>query len=159
MLAPLAQLKQTNRKFWFKRKTTRYSGGFVHSYTQAGEGLGIDFTQLSDDYTLRFLHRSREVVAASLNAATLLLKPMSSFSMSPNKSTSRPNRCNNKTTFAFIKILLESEFYHTSALTVCNLGKRRVGGIRSAPRPSRNQYNISCSLVKGVLPSFFAKTV
>lgn len=124
-----------------------------------GSYRGLYFTQLSEDYPLRFLHRLREFVAASFNAATLLLKPSNNFSNKPKRSTSRPYRCNNKTTFAFINSLLFFDNLPCKHSIICNYWKRRVGGIRSTPCPSCKQYNTHFPLVKGVLTPFFKKCV
>lgn len=46
----------------------------------------------------------RECSARSFNAPIFLLQASNSFSMSPKRSTSNPNRCNQMITFAFINV-------------------------------------------------------
>ena len=139
--APLAQSKQNNRKFWLKRKVTRaWVTFFCILHLNWGVFRRSFLRNCRKYYPLRFLHRLREIVAASFNAATLLLKPSSSFSMSPNKSTSKPYRCNNKTTFAFINSLLFDNLPRKRSM-YATFG--REGWEGSAPRPVRRASSLT----------------
>lgn len=96
-----------------------------------------------------FLHRSRERSAAFFSAANFLLRPSSSFSNSPKRSTSSPKRCNNMITFAFIYRFSFFDVLFKNAETPL----QRFEG--ESTRPSRKKYTTLFYFVKGVVTAFF----